>query len=294
MPLTLNKRVWVLAERLFLHCHDCDYGELLNLLKRFDIDYEENEYENLLKLTGPRYTFMSEENYAFANFMELIATYKYLPLLEGIVFDECVKRTRSDKWNYYGEDIKYWYPSLLDLIKLAGVIIDRKKKRLIFEEEEEKSTESTDFVSGQFGDNFIDYILKELNESFKSNLMLSTMFLARKILEVVCIRIMEVVFPKLVNKKYTKKNHSLWYDKGRGKYHNLGNILDNMKSKASKFHEDKDIILEFISLVKPFKKETNTCVHSDYMIPNEPYIKQWKIPYIVNVARRLFRKYCNP
>lgn len=293
MPLTLNKRVWVLAERLFLHCHDCDYEEFLSLLKEFDIDYEENEYEDLLKLTEPRYTFMSEENYSFANFMELTPTYKYLPLLERIVFDECVKRTKSNKWNYYGEYIRNWYPSLLELIKLAGVIIDTRNKKLIFEAEEE-SPESIDFVSDQFGDTFIDNILKELNESFDSARMLSTMFLARKILEVVCIRIMEVVFPKLVNKKYIEENHYIWYDKGRGKYHNFEVILDNLKANANAFHEDKDIILKFISLVRPFKNETNACVHSDYKIPDEAYIKQWKIPYIVNVARRLFRKYCNP
>jgi len=130
MPLTLNKRVWVLAERLFLHCHDCDYEKFLVLLKEFDIDYEENEYKELLKGTKPLYTFMSEENFAFANFMELIPTYKYLPLLERIVFVECVRRTESDNWNYYGEYIKNWYPSLLELIKLAGVIVNTKRKRL--------------------------------------------------------------------------------------------------------------------------------------------------------------------
>lgn len=293
MPLTLNKRVWVLAERLFLHCHDCDYEEFLSSLKEFDIDYEENEYEDLLKLTEPRYTFMSEENYAFANFMELTPTYKYLPLLERIVFDECVKRTKSDKWNYYGEYIRNWYPSLLELIKLAGVIIDTRNKKLIFQAEEE-SPESIDFVSEQFGDTFIDYILKELNESFDSARMLSTMFLARKILEVVCIRLMEVVFPKLVNKEYNEANHSLWYDKSRGKYHNFEVLLDNLKSCASKFYEDKNLILEFINLVKPFKNETNVCVHSDYKISDEAYIKQWKIPYLISLARKLFRKYCNP
>jgi len=67
-----------------------------------------------------------------------------------------------------------------------------------------------------------------------------------------------------------------------------------LKLKAKDFHEDDELVLEFITLVRPFKDESNKHVHFDYKIPDEQYINQWKIPKIVALARRLFRKYCNP
>ena len=210
MPLILNKRVWVLAERLYIHAHG--KGEFINLLQRNDIDYSVNNYDELLSYTKPFYTFMSEENYEFAHFMELVPSYKYLPLLEKIVFDKDVQKTESDNWNYYGEHIKNWYPALLELLHVAGAEIEKEKQTLSYEEPQEESV-SGDLLSLQFGDVFIDYIRKELNESYAAGLMLSSMFLARKILEVVCVRVLEVVFPKLVNKEYNEENHDIWYDK---------------------------------------------------------------------------------
>jgi len=291
MPLILNKRVWVLVERLYIHAHEQD--EFIDLLKTNDIDFSGNNYDEHLRYTKPYYTFMSEENYEFADFMELVPSYKYLPLLEKIVFDKDVQKTKSDNWNYYGEYIRNWYPALLELLHVAGVQIDKNTQTLSYEELQEEPV-SGDFIPLQFGDVFIDYIRKELNESYAAGLMLSAMFLARKILEVVCARVLEVVFPKLVNKEYNEENHAIWYDKGRGKYHDFEVLLENLKDKSSSFHEDRDLVQEFVSLVKPFKNETNACVHKDYKLPDEPYIKQWKIPYIFSLAGRLFKKYCNP
>ncbi len=292
MPLILNKRVWVLAERLYIHANGQD--EFIELLQTNDIDFSDNNYDELLKYTKPYYTFMSEENYEFADFMELVSSYKYLPLLEKIKFDKNVLKTLSDNWNYFGENVKNWYPDFLGLLHLSGVKSDFKNQTLFYEESQEEEPASGDFVSLQFGDVFIDYIRKELNESYASGLMLSAMFLARKILEVVCVRVLEVVFPKLVNKEYNEENHEIWYDKRHGKYHNFEVLLDNLKDNSGSFHEDRELIKEFVSLVKPFKNETNACVHKDYKMPDESYTKQWKIPYILSFAGRLFKKYCNP
>lgn len=97
MPLVLNSRVWVLAERLYVHCHSAD--KFLQLLKDFDIDYAEFDYAEVFKVTKGKYMFMSEDNFAFAEFMQLVPSYKYLPLLERIVFDSDVKATTDDNWN---------------------------------------------------------------------------------------------------------------------------------------------------------------------------------------------------
>lgn len=290
MTLTLNKRVWVLAERLYIHCYN--FQHFLKLLKKDEIEYSGETYEKFGTTKG-FYTFMSEDDYTFATFMELIPAYKYLSVLEKIIFDIRVKATANDNWNYYGEPIRNWYPELIDLLKLAGIQIGYDSLKLTFPEVEQPA-ERKDYLPDGFGDIFLDYIRKEINEAYKSGWYLSVMFLSRKILEVTVVRVFEVVFPKLKNKTYCPENHQLWYDINHGRYHNFETLLDNLKLKAKDFHEDEGLVLEFISLVRPFKDESNKHVHFDYKIPDEQYINQWKIPKIVGLARRLFRKYCNP
>jgi len=290
MALTLNRRVWVLAERLFIHAYDKD--QFLKLLRQHEIDYPGERYEDF-NTTKSLYTFMSQDDYAFATFMELVPSYKYLALLQDIVFDPKVQHTATDNWNYYGEYIRHWHPELLDLLQLAGVQVNRDAKRLEYPEVIQPP-EREDFLSDSFGDHFLDYIRREINECHRSGLYLSVMFLSRKLLESIVVRLFEVVFPKLVNKAYSPENHQLWYDTNRGRYHSFETLLDNLRSHESAFHEDEELIKEFVSSVRPFKDETNKCVHYDYKIPDQRYINEWRIPNLVGLARKLFRKYCNP
>jgi hypothetical protein len=210
---------------------------------------------------------------------------KYLKILEKIIFDRKVIETKTDNWNYYGEDIRNWYPSLIELLDFARVKIDGKHKKLTYLDEDYES-KSEDFLPHAFDDPFLDYIRKELNESYEQELYLSVMFLSRKILEVIFIRLFEVVFPKLVNGKHCADNHNLWYDRKRNGYRSFTELIDNLRDNASAFHEDKSLILDFCSIVKSLKKETNSCVHSDYKVPDAGYV--------VNLSIKLFKKYCNP
>ena len=288
--LTVNKRVWVLAERLYIHAHKAK--DFLRLLRQHEIDYSGEIYSQL-KTTKGLYTFMSQDDYAFADFMDLVPAYKYLPLVRDIVFDLEVQRTAQDNWNYYGEYIRNWYPQLLDLLNLAGLQVDEQARQITYPEVE-PPPDTQDFLPEAFGDVFIDYVRRETNEAHNEELFLSVMFLSRKLLESVVVRLMEVVFPKLVNRTYSQDNHSIWFDTGRGRYHNFDVLLDNLKANAKAFHEDEGLVGEFISLVRPFKDETNKYVHYDYKIPDSRYVNEWRIPRLVALARRLFRKYCNP
>lgn len=290
MTLTLNRRVWVLAERLCIHTHSPE--EFLKLLRQCDIDFDGEVY-NGFQTTKGRYTFMSGDDYTFASSMQLVPAYKYLPLLQGIVFDEEVEKTALDNWNYYGEFIRNWYPELLDLIKLSGVEIRQDDKQLEYPDIE-LAPERQDFLADSFGDYFLDYIRKEANECYQDSLYLSVMFLSRKILETVIVRVFEIVFPKLVKGEYSSENHESWYNVNQGRYHNFETLLDNLKAHAGSFHEDKGLVQEMISLVRPFKDETNKCIHYDYKVPDERYINEWRIPRLVSMARKIYRKYCNP
>lgn len=293
MSLNIAQKIWVYAERLYLHAYRTE--EFLEFLTSFGIEYNNDVYKTLGKTSSPMplYKFMSEENYTFAKFMQMVPSYKYLTILEAIIFDPKIIETKRDNWNYYGEPIKKWYPTVLELLKLADVKIDEKERTLHYDEEDYVPSPE-DFLPHSFNDAFLDYLRKEANENYRQERFLSVMFLSRKILEVLCIRISEVVFPKIENAQYNSTNHALWFDIKRNSYHNFGVLLDNFKSKSLSFHEDKDLILHFCSLVKPFKDETNSCVHDDYKIPDATYVKSWKIDHIVNLARRIYKKYCNP
>ena len=236
---------------------------------------------------------MSKENYDFANFMQTIPNYKYLQLLERVVFDSKIIETKNDNWNFYGEEIKHWYPTILSMLKISGIKIEKKSNKLIFDDVDFTPT-GDDFLPYQFNDPFLDYIRKEINESYKGRLFLSTMILSRKMIEVIFTRVLEIVFPKLVNGKYSEYNHNIWYNKKRNSYRDFGELIDNTKINSRFFHEDKELIEELCAFVKPFKDETNSNVHNDYKIPDENYISQWKASHIINLARKVYKKYCNP
>lgn len=290
MSLAIARRSWVLAERLFIHAYDTD--AFLRLLHQHNIEYHGDPYRAFGTTKG-LYTFMSEENYEFPRFMEFVPSYKYLPVLEDIVFDPKVTKTTEDNWNYYGEFIKNWYTDLVDLLNLAGIEVNDDRKKLVLPKPPPEP-DREDYFPDEFGDSFIDYIRKEANECKQHDLNLSLMFLARKIFEVVTVRLFEVVFPKLVNGKYSKENHELWYNRERSRYHSFDQLLDNLKEHSRDFQEDAALIREFVALVKPVKNEINKHVHLDYKVPDERYLNEWRIPRLVAMARKLYRKYCNP
>lgn len=237
---------------------------------------------------------MHEDHYDFANFMLTIPTYKYLPLLQQIVFDDTLIATRKDGWNYYGESIRNWHPKIIEILRSIGVNIDLEKKKLVLNEEEEDFFEGPDFLPYNFNDLFLDYIRKEINESHRNGQLLAVIVLSRKLLEALVLRVFEIVFPKMVNSTYNEDNHKLWYDKTKGRHHFLETILTNLKLKADDFHEDKDLIEEACGNIDRIRIEANKCVHKDYKIPDESYLKSLKIEMAVVSIRKIYKKYCNP
>jgi len=286
--MNLPARVWMLAERLYIQVHQPE--GFVELLRQHGIEYKSDVYRDWDRA---QYTFMSEEDYSFAIFMQSVPSYKYLKILEQVVFDPKIIKTQRDNWNYYNEYIRNWYPSLLDLLKLSKIEIDPAYRKLTLAAEKDEAT-TEDFLPYPFDDPFLDYLRKEINESYDAGLYLSVMFLTRKVLESIFIRVVEIVFPKFLEGEFNAANHEIWYDIKRGSYRDFDRLIDAFRDNAVAFHEDKQLILELCGLVRPLKKETNVCVHADYKIPDAQYVRQWRIPYVINLALRVFRKYCNP
>ena len=295
MSVNLNQEIWIYVERLYIHCYEV--GDFKTFLKKFGIEYDNPLYTNL-KFTGrsreiPFYKFMSEPNYDFANFMQTVPTYKYLPILQQIIFDTKIIATRRDGWNYYGESIRNWHPKIVEILRATGVNIDNNTKKLSISENEEDFG-GPDFLPYDFNDLFLDYIRKEINESHSNGQLLAVIMLSRKLLEALIIRIFEIVFPKIVNGSHNQPNHELWYNIAKGRYHGLEGLLSNLKSKSSDFHEDKELLEQACNAIEAIRTEANKCVHRDYKIPNEEYLKTLKIENAVVSIRKLYKKYCNP
>lgn len=288
LPLVVNKRAWVLAERLYIHCHRVD--GFMALLREFGIEYSSDSYASFGAVKS-MYTFMSEEDYTFAEFMTSVPKFRYVPLLERIVFDLDVTKTQSDGWNYYGEPIRGWRPDLLELIHLAGIEVQPAARTLRYEEPV-AARSSEEFVLEAFGDPFLDHICTEASKAYAAGLYLSVMFASRKLVEVIAVRLLEVVCPKIVNKTYSEANHCRWYDKQRNRVKDLDVLLTVLEEHAASVHEDRDLLTEFLGLARPLKTEANACAHRDYRVPDKQFVASWKIPYTLSLGRKLFRKYC--
>ena len=126
--MSIDSKVWVYVERLYIHAHGAD--TFRQLLLSLGIKYT-NDLYNHFEETKPKYTFMSQENYDFANYMKNVPEEKYIPLLERIVFDPKVMATTRDNWNYYKEPIKKWLPLVRELLIANGIQLDSRNFRLI-------------------------------------------------------------------------------------------------------------------------------------------------------------------
>lgn len=291
MSLVINNRIWELSEKLYIHCYGVDgFVELLNSR---GVDLPNNFYSNF-----EIYSFMSTEQNQFAQLMQRVPTYKYLAILNDVVFDKDGKAssTQHDNWNYYGVYIKNWYPELLQEITNVCLKIDVAKRKIERAEDEgNEIKQSLDFLGYNFNDPFLDYIKKEINENHKDGRYLSVMILSRKLIECLIVRIFEVVFWKSnLDGTYNSHDHLLWFDTTKNRVHNLDILLENLKAYSVRFQEDKDFVEEIYALIKPLKNEINRVVHLDYKVPNSDDVNKWDLPGLSNKMGRLYRKYCNP
>ena len=300
MSTFINKKIWLYVERLYIHVYSP--RKFIEFLEEHNIEYSIESYGGLFNfeqsgkdsVTSPDgYEFMSEENNSFMNFMERTPNYKYIRILNEIIFDETIKLTKEDTWNYFGERVSEWYSKIIEFLCLADMLIDYETNQ-IFQNESVDFDETGDFLKYPFNDEFLDYIRKEINESYNNRLYLSVMILSRKLLETTIIRIFEIVYPKYDSSGYNETNHDLWYDKHHGRRHFFGVLIDNLKANSGKFDEDKELIETICSKIKPFKDETNKFVHRDYKIPNESDVKSWKINELMALTHKIYKKYCNP
>jgi len=132
MSFIIDNQIWQLAEKLYIHCYET--SGFVDFLEFFKVKLPDDFYSNF-----EIYSFMSTEQNKFAQYMQRVPSYRYVSILEKIVFDEKIKNTRRDNWNYYGVYIRDWYPELIRQLEQAGLKIDDVSSKLSFQGSETKN-----------------------------------------------------------------------------------------------------------------------------------------------------------
>lgn len=289
MALVIKNRLWELSEKLYIHCYKT--SGFIDFLRSNGVNLPDDYYSNF-----EVYSFMSTEQNNFAQFMQRIPTYRYFPILEKIIFNENIKNTQRDNWNYYGTYIKKWYPELVNQIKQAGLVLDDLGQKISVQEiEQDFPGGNLDFLQYDFKDPFLDYLKKEINENYNDGHYVAVVILSRKLMECIVLRIYEIVFrEKDENGIYNARHHGLWYDVSSGRTLNFDRLIDNLRDNSVSFYDAKDLMEDTCVLMKSFKKEANKVTHRDYKIPTQDNVEKLDIPGICSKLRRLYLRFCNP
>lgn len=190
MSLIVYNKIWQLTEKLYIHCYGID--GFVSFLESHEVKLPDGFYNNF-----EIYSFMSTEQNQFAQHMQGVPSYRYIPILEKIVFDEKIKNTKRDNWNYYGIYIRDWYTELIRQLKRRKLNIDNNNSKLTYMGHEIVHVQTgSDFLKYNFNDPFLDYIKKEINETYHNGHYLAVMVLSRKLIECLIKRIFEIVFRK--------------------------------------------------------------------------------------------------
>ena len=170
---------------------------------------------------------------------------------------------------------------------LDNLLKEKKSHQKIIQTEIESNKEiikpSEKFVSVSGVDNFYQRLIKEINETYKNETYTSSLILSRKLIENLLI--------DLLRKKYgdkTKTAKEIYYNINNGRFHSFTYLVKNLEDKKSDFDIDKELIEEFLSLVKPFRKKANSKAHSlIYFVENKEELMDYHLPRMVDLLLRI-------
>lgn len=217
-----------------------------------------------------------------------------LIVIKDILENESAKRDESSNWNYFGDYVKYWRPQLIDFLKDNGIEYNDSSKTFSLIGGEPILITTTKrklpvLLDIEFNDFFYDALKKEINKAYKFGLFTSTMFLSRKLLENLVIEILRIKYPQNV-----QGNLDIYYNARDGRFHDFTILLRNFEQKKDDFNVDKQIISEFISLVKSFRPRANSNTHSIVVISNEDEVLTYDIEKMAALLLKLWNNIKSP
>lgn len=216
-----------------------------------------------------------------------------LPLKEfEHIVDSAIKSANMDVENTY----KIGYLSSNDRVKmfadkfkihLKNLVSAHTKKTAKLDDIAKNPVQSKQktekFISIVGLDNFYQRLIEEINNTYQNKTYTSTLILSRKLIENLLI--------DLLRKKFgseSKEDVEIYYNIKDGRFHDFAYLVKNFEERKDKFLVDKELVEEFVRLVKPFRKGANSKTHSIiHFIENKEDLIQFNIGNMVDLLMRL-------
>ena len=161
---------------------------------------------------------------------------------------------------------------------------ETKRKPEIKKPIEAKQTTTVEpFISIPKIDSFYDQLMKEINETYNNHTYTATLILCRKLIENLLI--------DLLRKKYGDKSKeavAIYFNIDEGRFHDFTYLLKNFEDRKDDFKIDKELVEDFLLLVKPFRKGANSKTHSIiFFVHKKEELVGYHIPRMVDLLLRL-------
>ncbi len=117
------------------------------------------------------------------------------------------------------------------------------------------------FAKYETSDKFLKAHLDEINKTYTYSCYTATFILCRKVLE-------NLIIHHILKKKYPTRSqeHRQKYYAPRGRFHDFGTLLSNLRKSAPDFNSEKPLVERICQLSDGFKEAANDMAHSRYHI----------------------------
>lgn len=272
----LHPQLWEIVVKSYAFAHG-DHFYLETLLQTLQLSIQFNGIKD-------RREFPAKQEYLA--FLRSLPQHDALIIVQDFLDDDSIQRLKFDNWNEFGDFVKTWRPRLLDYLEKSGIKYNEetrtfytlKNKPMIISSFAGKD----DFISSKFDDIFYNDLKKEINNCYKAEFWTSAFILSRKMIENLVIDVLRLKFPQS-----GMGNLNLYYRPSDGRFHDFTVLLKNLEDKKDEYGVDKQIITEFISLVKPFRPQANSTAHSIIMECNEKKLVDAKVERMVEYLLKL-------
>lgn len=209
------------------------------------------------------------------------------------VIDRCIQWIEEARANQIvksiGDDQDLFILRFIDYLNESGILYD-KSARIIRTKEEPTiqifPTTRNILIKTKFDNIFYDNLAREINLAYKFGMFTTAIILSRKMVENLVIEIFRAKY-----KRSKPRSSNLFYDKKNGRFHDLSYLINKLeiKNKKNAFEPDKHIISNFLSLVKPFKKNANSNAHSIVENPKQEDVARLDIQTMVALLYRVWK-----
>jgi len=210
-------------------------------------------------------------------------------LLLVILPDTNFEKMVHDGWNCWGENVEDWNKNLIHYLDICGIKYDSEKRQLISSEglDIQRILAKSDLISIKFEDIFYRNLNEEINKCYKMGAYTTAFILSRKLLENLVIDILRGKFPQ------SEENLKIYYrlnDHGKdGRFHDFMTLLRNLDNKKKEFGIDKEVIEEFLRLIKPFRPTANSNAHSIIIQGDKETLDKLQIENMAGLLVKILR-----